>query len=116
MKVNNAFHIPESASDVIYNSLVRIEIDNCIGTGFFIIFNIKQKIIRCMLTCSHLISLNHINKGDKFNIYYGKKNQEEKRTIHLDKTKRYIKCVQKPIDVTIIQIKKKRQFKYKLFF
>ena len=104
MEIKNAFHIPESSYDKIINSIVRIEIKMYAGTGFFIIFNIKQKILRCILTCSHLINMNEIDNKNKFNIYYGKKNQAEKKTIHLDKTKRYIKCFPKPVDVTIIQI------------
>ena len=104
MEIKNSFHISESVSDRIYNSIVRIEIKNILGTGFLTIFNIKGKKLRCIVTCSHIITKQKIKKGDKMDIYYGKKNQEEKRTIHLEKTKRYMKSFKKPVDITIIQV------------
>ena len=40
---NHAIHISESASDQLYNSIVRIEKGNSTGTGFFIRVNISGK-------------------------------------------------------------------------
>lgn len=73
--------IPESISDKLFNSIVKIEINNFIGTGFFIKFQINQKNIYCLLTCEHVISQSNVNKKDSFIIYYGKKNEEKKKNL-----------------------------------
>ena len=96
--------IPESVSDRIYNSIVRIEIENSTGTGFFVKLNIKNKIINCLLTCHHVINQNFVDQNKTFYIYYGKKNNETRKEILLDDHIRFIKCFMKPIDVTIIEI------------
>ena len=42
--------IPESASDVLYNSIVKIILNNGLqGTGFFMKITIKGKQINCLL-------------------------------------------------------------------
>ena len=96
--------IPESASNKIYNSIVRIELDNCIGTGFLIRIKTKLKIIRFLLTCNHVIEQKHVESKTIIKIFYGSKNYESSKEIKLDKDQRFIKCFKKPIDVTIIQI------------
>ena len=52
----HATHISESASDKLYNSIVRIEKGNELGTGFFMKVNIKNKIKYFLFTCYHVIS------------------------------------------------------------
>lgn len=50
----HAIYIPESASDKLYNSIVRIETGNSTGTGFFIkiLLNKKKQIFSFhMLSC-----------------------------------------------------------------
>ena len=96
--------IPESVSDRIYNSIVRIEIENSTGTGFFVKLNIKNKIMNCLLTCHHVINQNYVDQNKTFYIYYGKKNNETRKEILLDDHIRFIKCFMKPIDITIIEI------------
>lgn len=51
----HATSIPESVSDKIYDSIVRIETANEIGTGFFIKILIKGKPKYFLFTCFHII-------------------------------------------------------------
>ena len=96
--------IPESASNKIYNSIVRIELDNCIGTGFLIRIKTKLKIIRFLLTCNHVIEQKQVDSKSNIKIFYGYKKYESCKDIILDPDQRFIKCFPKPIDITIIQI------------
>ena len=96
--------IPETASNKIFDSIVRIEFDNCIGTGFLIQIKTKLKLIRFLLTCNHVIEQKHVDSKTKINIFYGNKNFESSNEIILDNNQRFIKCFEQPIDITIIQI------------
>ena len=97
--------ITESSSEILYNSIVRINISNKLeGTGFFIKFKIKGKQIKCLLTCNHVINDEYINSKEIIDIYYGKVNQEINKKIKLDKNIRLIKTYKAPIDITLIQI------------
>ena len=100
--------ITEDISETLYNSIVRIELTNSINksinaTGFFMRIKInKNKEIKCLFTCKHVISDNDINNKIVINLYYGKQNKEEERTIKLDKDQRFIKTFDE--DVTLIEI------------
>ena len=83
--------ISESVIEKLYNSIVRIKLDNKFATGFFMKFKIKKKEVKCLFTCNHVISQNDINKKKNIKIYYGKKGKEERREIKLDKNIRFIK-------------------------
>jgi V8-like Glu-specific endopeptidase len=96
--------IPETASDKIFNSIVRIEFNNSIGTGFLIQIKTKLKIINFLLTCNHVIEEEDVDSKKTIKIFYGKKSYENENKILLDKELRFIKCFKKPIDITIIQI------------
>ena len=96
--------IPETASDKIFNSIVRIEFNNSIGTGFLIQIKTKLKIIDFLLTCNHVIEQEDVDSKKTIKIFYGKKSYENEHNILLDKDLRFIKCFKKPIDITIIQI------------
>ena len=100
--------IPESASDKLYNSIVRIEIqvEKGIrkGTGFFMKCQIKGKHFQFLCTNYHVISQEFVDSKIEFNIYYGKKNNETKKKIKLDINKRFIKCFEEPKDACIIEI------------
>ena len=102
---NHAPLITESSSEILYNSIVRINISNKLeGTGFFIKFKIKGKQLNCLLTCIHVINDEYINSKEIIDIYYGKINQEIIKKIKLDKSIRFIKTYKEPIDITLIQI------------
>ena len=102
---NHAPLITESSSEILYNSIVRINISNKLkGTGFFIKFKIKGKQLNCLLTCNHVINDEYINSKEIIDIYYGKINQEINKKIKLDKNVRLIKTYKAPIDITLIQI------------
>jgi len=95
--------IPETCSDKIYNSIMRIEINakkNIIGTGFFL--KLHNNIF--LITCYHVISNDLINSKNEIVLYYGKKEKEEKRIIKLDKNLRFIKSFENPIDISLIEI------------
>ena len=69
--------IPESASDTLYNSIVKIVMSNNLqGTGFFMKINIKDKQVNCLFTCNHVINEKNIEAEETFDIFYGKINQE----------------------------------------
>ena len=102
---NHANTIPESVSDKIYNSIVKIKLDSkLIATGFFMKINKNDKEMKCLFTCNHAISDNDINNKIIINISYGKKGKEEERNIILDKEKRFIKTFVSDEDVTVIEI------------
>ena len=94
--------IPKKVSDKLYNSIVKITINNNSGTGFLMKIKINSKQINFLLTCYHLISQNLIDSKEKLNIYYGEEDKIEK-IIKLDLTDRFIKCFEEK-DITIIEI------------
>ena len=99
----HADSIPESVSDKIYNSIVKIQLDSGLkATGFFMKIKMNDKIMKCLFTCRHVISENDINNKIIIDIFYGKKGEEEKINIQLDKDIRYIKTFNE--DVTLIEI------------
>ena len=103
----NAPPIPERTSDKLYNSIVRIKFDFegkiFIGTGFFIKFNIKNKIRHFLMTCHHIIREIFIMENIAVKLYYGKYYEEENLAIKLNRNKRFIKCFDK-VDITLIDI------------
>jgi len=101
--------IPESSSEKLYNSIVKINVDLNendikVGTGFFISPVINKKIRYFLMTCQHVIKEEFVKKKKKIRLYYGKIKEEKKFEIELDRNKRYIKCFQKPLDVTVVEI------------
>ena len=105
IKDKNNFIIQETISDLLYNSIARIEIkeENIISTGFFIKININKKRYNFLLTCHHSISQENVDSKIIIYIYFGKPKEEKEINIELDINKRYIKCLKK-LDATIIEI------------
>jgi len=69
---NHANPISETISDKLYNSIVAIKLNNgIIATGFFMIIKIRNELIKCLLTCKHVISEEHINNKITINFNYG---------------------------------------------
>ena len=101
--------IPEEIFDILRTCIVRIELnvnnDERIFTGFFMKINLNKKKFFFLLTCEHSLSQEYIDSRITIIIYHGKKKQEEKMKIKLDKNKRIIKCY-KELDVTLIEILK----------
>ena len=97
--------IPESACDVLYNSIVKIVMnDGLQGTGFFMKIKIKGKEINGLFTCNHLINEKNIDSRETFDIYYGKITKEINKKIKLDTNIRLIKTFKNPIDATLVEI------------
>ena len=67
-------------------------------------FMIKGVEFFTLFTCCHLIKQDFINPKKTIIFYYGKKENEIKKYIKLDINERFIKCFEKPKDVTIIEI------------
>ena len=97
--------IPESACDVLYNSIVKIVMnDGLQGTGFFMKIKIKGKEINGLFTCNHVINEKNIDSRETFDIYYGKITKEINKKIKLDTNIRLIKTFKNPIDATLVEI------------
>ena len=69
------------------------------GTGFFVQFPKIKRIY--MITCFHVITQNLVDSKEEITIQIQNENKE---TIILDKSKRYIKCLIPPIDISILEI------------
>ena len=103
----HASFVSETASDAIYNSIVRIEIQNKWGTGFFLKRQIQNEFKYFLITCEHVITKYDVNSKIPIQLYYGKKSNEKKKIIVLDYTKRFIACFGgEEMDVTVIEILK----------
>ena len=98
--------ISETATDALYNSIVRIETQQLIGTGFFLKKQIKNEFKYFLFTCEHVITKDDFNSKIAINLHYGKKNNEKKKKIVLDNKKRFIACFGGEKDVTVIEILK----------
>ena len=70
----HACYIPESASDILYNSIVKIEINEKKATGFFMKAYVKGNKMDLFLTCNHVMTLKDIVENDTISISYGKFN------------------------------------------
>ena len=102
---NHANLIPESASDIIYNSIVKIRINKTLfGTGFFMKIKTNEKLKNFLLTCNHLINEQNIKSKDIIEISFGKINKENHFQIKLDINERKIITFKPPIDITLIEI------------
>ena len=102
---DHAAFISESASDFLYNSIVKINMKNGLeGTGFFMKIKINEKQINCLFTCNHVINDDNIDLKETIKITYGKINQETNLKIKLDINQRLIKTFLPPIDITLIEI------------
>ena len=102
---NHANLIPESASDIIYNSIVKIRINKTLfGTGFFMKIKTNEKLKNFLLTCNHLINEQNIKSKDIIEISFGKLNKENHFQIKLDINERKIITFKPPIDITLIEI------------
>ena len=99
--------IPEEISDVLSNSIARIEYELNkfihISTGFFIKFTINQELYHFFLTCEHSIKEEILQNEREIFLYFGKIKNEKVLKIKLDKNKRFIQT-NKTLDVSIIQI------------
>ena len=103
----HASFVSETASDAIYNSIVRIEIQNKWGTGFFLKRQIQNEFKYFLITCEHVITKYDVNSKIPIQLYYGKKSNEKKKIIVLDYTNRFIACFGgEEMDVTVIEILK----------
>ena len=68
--------IPEDINDKLYNSIVKIILNNGLkATGFFMKIKINRE-IKCLFTCKHVIGQNDINNKININLYYDKKDKE----------------------------------------
>lgn len=103
----HAPQIPKSALKKIFNSIAKIKINfgkkEFYGTAFFLRTKIKNEDYYFLVTNYHIIGQDQVNSKALITIYYGDKNNKKEKLINLDR-KRFIKCYDKPIDITIIEI------------
>jgi hypothetical protein len=95
--------IPESLSEKLYNSILRISLYPYEATGFFMKFKLNNKEKKYLFTCFHVISDEDIQNQITINISYGKKDNEYHKEIELDKNMRFMKAYENE-DVTLIEI------------
>lgn len=101
--MKHASFIPESSTEILFNSIVKISLDeNKISTGFFMKTNINKKLHHFLLTCNHVITDKHISEMITIEISYGKIGQETIKNIKLDENERFIKTFGIPADLTLI--------------
>lgn len=101
---DHAAYIPESKVDKIFNSIVKIKVCNRCGTGFFMKLKIQKIMLYFLVTCHHVILEKDVDSKETIGISYGKINEEIKKEIKLNKRERFIKCFNKPVDITLIEI------------
>ena len=97
--------MPEEIIKNLSNSIIRIEYNEKISTGFFMKIYLQQKQRNFLITCEHCISQKNIDSKITVLIYYKEENNEIKKEIELDNNKRFMKCfIDIGIDVTLIEI------------
>ena len=74
----HATFISETASDAIYNPIVRIETQKLSGTGFLLKKEIQNEFKYFLITCEHVITEDDVNSKISIELYYGKKINEKK--------------------------------------
>ena len=104
VKTNHAAAIPESASKKLYNSIVKIQLNEDIATGFYMKFISNDEVFKYLFTCNHVISAKEIESKKIIIIFDGEINNKKKRSIILAENVRDIQTWEKPIDVTMIEI------------
>jgi len=101
---DHAAYVPKSKIDKIFNSIAKIKINKQIGTGFFMKLEINNNELYFLVTCHHVILEKDVDSQETILISYGNKDEEIKKEIELNKSERFIKCFDEPIDITLIEI------------
>ena len=83
------------------------------GTGFFMYIMKEDKRLDCLLTNFHIIKEKLVKSKSTIEIQI---NNNDKYKIKLDESIRYIQCLKKPVDITIIQITDSDPFKKDIDF
>ncbi len=100
--------ISESSSKKLSNSIVIIntEKESISATGFFIKLKIKNETRKYLITFYQVIDEKFIQDKKTIKLYFSQTNKEKNIEIKLDKSKRDIKCLKNPLNITLIQILK----------
>lgn len=105
-RTNNSYTghpaIPETVSDKLYNSIVKIKTRKIFGTGFLMKIE-KNNFKKFLFTCSHIVTQDLIDSNEDIEISYGKFD-EMKKIINLNKNLRFIRAFEREKDITIIEI------------
>jgi len=105
IKGGTNYIVPGKIIEKLSETIVRIENENIISTGFFMKINVQEINHNFLFTCAHSITKENINSKKTISIFYGKAEQETEKKIELDNNKRFIKCfIDDDIDATIIEI------------
>ena len=92
--------------NILFNSIVKIKINEDLATGFFMKLKINEKHYNYLLTCNHVINEKDISKKIIIEISYGIIDKEITKKFKLDKYERFIETFNS-IDITLIEILKK---------
>ena len=105
IKNTTNYLIPGKLIEKLSESILRIEFENKISTGFFMKMNFQEITCNFLITCAHSITKENIDSKITISIFYGKAEKETEKKIELDNNKRFIKCfIDDDIDATIIEI------------
>ena len=74
--------MPEMMINKLSDTIVRIEFQKKISTGFFMKIELQTKQHNFLLTCSHSISQEDIDSKITIKIYYGKMLEESERNMN----------------------------------
>ena len=90
--------VPIETANKLSKSICKITYKNMgqefFGTGFFMIYNS----LKCLISVNHVITSNLINKNIEIEIY-------NKKKFNLQLNSRFIKFFERPIDISVIEIK-----------
>ena len=105
VKKSTPYYMSDEIIKKLSNSIVRIEYEEKISTGFFMKIYLQQKQRNFLITCEHCISQKNIDSKITVLIYYKEENDEIKKEIELNNNKRFMKCfIDIGIDITLIEI------------
>ena len=90
LPMETAIKLSKSICKITYKYMTQ----NFYGTGFFMIYNS----LKCLISVNHVITSNLINKNIEIEIY-------NKKKFNLQLNSRFIKFFEKPIDISVIEIK-----------
>ena len=90
-------------------SVIKIELKEGKGSGFFIKFRRNNKPFYCLMTNQHVVTSELTNKGENILIKY--ENEKKEKNIELNQKERIIICLKEllNIDISIIEIIPKDQ-------
>ena len=79
VKKGTNYLVPGEIVEKLSETIVRIENENIISTGFFMKINFQEINHNFLLTCANSITKEDINSEITISIFYGRKKTEQKK-------------------------------------